>query len=79
MGIYLKKKKKVRDRVSLREINISSVGVSYFHEFQKLLQLGQLGARHISMSQARMLAEKQAADYSKLKAKQAKFQVSCRI
>jgi hypothetical protein len=26
-----------------------------------------------------MLAEKQAADYSKLKAKQAKFQVSCRI
>lgn len=49
------------------------------HEFQKLFQLGQLGARHISMSQARMSAEKQTTDYAKLKAKQAKFQVSERI
>ncbi|XP_023709824.1 cytochrome c oxidase subunit 7A, mitochondrial [Cryptotermes secundus] len=42
---------------------------------KKVLQLGQLGARHISMSQAPMSAEKQAANYAKLKAKQAKFQV----
>lgn len=80
MGVYIYFfKKSGWLRVSLREININSVGVSYIHEFQKLLQLGQLGVRHISMSQARTSAEKQVADYSKLKAKQEKFQVSCRI
>ncbi|KDR17513.1 cytochrome c oxidase subunit 7A, mitochondrial [Zootermopsis nevadensis] len=43
---------------------------------KKLLQLGQLSARQFCTSQAHMSAGRKVADYSKLKAKQAKFQVN---
>ncbi|XP_069682290.1 cytochrome c oxidase subunit 7A, mitochondrial-like [Periplaneta americana] len=43
---------------------------------KKLLQLGQLGVRHISTSQARLASEKQMANYAKLKEKQEKFQIA---
>jgi len=42
---------------------------------KKLIQLGQLGTRHIYMSQTCRSTEKNVANYANLKAKQTKFQV----
>jgi hypothetical protein len=50
--------------------------VMIFMNFQKLVQLGQLGARHVYTSRTWMSADKKVANYSNLKVKQEKFQAS---
>jgi hypothetical protein len=62
--------------VNVNVYNNLGWNVTIFMNFQKLIQLGQLGARHMYMSRTCMAADKKLADYANLKVKQAKFQAS---